>query len=381
MRLWVSAMSPDVVSVERGTDHSKAVRRAAGVLADGGVVAFPTETLYGVGARADLPDALEKLRRGKKRSEEKPFTVHLGRRGDVERYVPLISGMARRLIEKGWPGPLTLVFTGIEPSTTAVVKQIGERIAPALYREGSIGLRCPDDELARALLSEVSEPVVAASANVAGGRPARTADEVADALKDSVDLILDGGPVRYAKPSTVVRLNGVGYSILRQGVYDERTLRRLVTVNILLVCTGNTCRSPMAAAVTRHMLAERLGCRSDQLADRGVVVNSAGTMAGRGGRATREAVEVGRRRELDLSSHRSTRLSVELINGADYIFAMTQAHVNAVTDLVPSARARVGTLIPGEDIDDPIGGTDQVYQRCLVQIEGALKTRLDEVEI
>ena len=78
---------------------------------------------------------------------------------------------------------------------------------------------------------------------------------------------------------------------------------------------------------------------------------------------------------------KSTRLTVELINGADHIFAMTQGHVNAVRELVPSAGPRVRPLIPGEDIDDPIGGTDQVYKRCLGQIEGALKTRLDEVEI
>jgi len=381
MHIWKTTMSPEVISIERGTDNAEAIGRAAGVLADGGVVAFPTETVYGVGVRADIPDAIDKLRRGKQRGQDKPFTVHIGRRSDVERYVPSPSGMARRLIEKGWPGPLTLVFTGIEPSSTPIVQQIGERIAPALYHEGSIGLRCPDDELARALLSTVNEPVVAASANVAGSRPARTADEVADALNDSVDLILDGGPVRYAKPSTVVRLNGVGYSILRPGVYDERTLRRLVTLNILLVCTGNTCRSPMAAAVTSTLLAQKLGCQPDQLAERGVVINSAGTMAGAGGRATREAIEALRRRELDLSSHRSNRLSVELINSADHIFAMTAGHVHAITDLVPSAGPRISTLIPGEDIDDPIGGTAQVYERCLAQIDSALKLRLDEVEI
>ena len=102
MRSWVSAMSPDVVTVDRGRDYSEVVRRAAGVLADGGVVAFPTETLYGVGVRADLPDALEKLRRGKQRSEDKPFTVHLGRRSDVERYVPHPLLPARAASDGQW---------------------------------------------------------------------------------------------------------------------------------------------------------------------------------------------------------------------------------------------------------------------------------------
>ncbi|MCP4245606.1 MAG: hypothetical protein GY778_01015, partial [bacterium] len=244
----------------------------------------------------------------------------------------------------------------------------------------AIGVRCPDDQVASALLTEASVPVVAASANPAGAPAPVDAEEAFEQMSGKVDLVLDSGKTRYAKPSTIVRLNGTGYEILREGVLDGRTIRRLCSVNFLLVCTGNTCRSPMAEVLLRPMLAEKLGCRSEELADRGYHVESAGTSAFPGVPASSGAIEAMKARGIDITGHRSQPLAIDLVNRADHTTAMTGGHVEMVTATAAAARDRV-RLIADDDIEDPIGGNDDVYAQCAERIEKALRQRLKEISL
>ncbi|MCP4250417.1 MAG: threonylcarbamoyl-AMP synthase [bacterium] len=369
----------EVVSIKPEQARSEGIGRAIEVLRAGGLVAFPTETVYGLGARADLASAVARLREIKGRPDAKPFTVHIGRRGDLERFVPDPPGVGRRLARKGWPGPLTIVFAVSDPTTAPVMADLPADMAAAMYHQGTIGLRCPDDPIAGELLAAAGGPVVAASANRAGQAPPCRAEEVLSDLDGQVDLILDGGPSRYAKASTVVRLDGRGYELLREGVYDERTVRRLATQRVLLVCTGNTCRSPMAAGLLGHLLAEELGLSPSELEAAGWMVASAGTYAGAGMRAADEAVEVMRRLGLDISGHRSRPVTIEEVERADLIYTMTGLHRAAVLGLVPSAEARCRLVSSDGPIDDPIGQSTEVYGVCAAKIEAALKDRLTEV--
>jgi protein-tyrosine phosphatase len=199
-------------------------------------------------------------------------------------------------------------------------------------------------------------------------------------LDGQVDLVLDAGRTRYGKPSTVVRVHGGGYEILREGVLDERTIRRLTQVNFLLVCTGNTCRSPMAEGLLRRLLAEHLGCNEAELTERGYHIESAGTAGLEGMAASQPAVEVLRRRGIDLSGHRGSALTLESIQRADYILTMTAGHSDRVTTMSSAARDRC-RLLDDQDIEDPLGADEETYARCADRIERALRLRLEEIPL
>jgi protein-tyrosine phosphatase len=373
-------MKTQVRKIEAGGDFREAVREAASCLAGGGVVVFPTETVYGVGARATDPKALAKLRDLKQRPDEKPFTVHIGSRGAVDQYVPGLQGVGRRLTEKAWPGPLTLIFDVPEAQNAPVIRESSSEHVPAMYHEGTIGIRCPDDHIAAAILNEAAVPVVAASANPGGAPAPVTAQEAIATLDGQVDLILDTGRTRYARASTIVHVRNDGYELLREGVLDERTIRRLSHLYIVVVCSGNTCRSPMAAGMLRRMLAQRLGLGDKELEQHGYHIESAGVSGIGGSPPATAAVEVLRDRNIDITGHRSQPLTLEQAHRADYIFAMTRAHLDAVRSLAPAAAERV-RLLAEQDIEDPIGEGPAVYARCADQIERALRERLQEIAL
>jgi len=377
-------MATESVQVDPGVADEGVVRRAADLLKRGRLIVFPTETVYGLAASAASVEGLGRLRELKGRTGDggKPFTVHVGSSDQADRLVGDLPALARRLARRAWPGPLTLVVSVDDPQTTAFGAMIPEDNLPAVYHDGTVGLRCPDLRFTQSLLERIEEPIVASSVNRPGGRPAMDAEETlaaAAAWNGAIDLVVDAGPTRFRQPSTVARVTGDRLEVLRAGVLDERSVRRLATTTVLLVCSGNTCRSPMASVILSVLLARREGCRPEDLPDRGFRIVSAGTAAGDGAPASAEAVTVAAERGGDLSRHRSTRLSAERIGQADYIWTMCASHARRVTQIDPSAADRTERLDPQQDIEDPMGSPVAAYRRCADQIAGALAPRLKEL--
>ncbi len=372
-------MPTEVIEINGERDYWDSINYAARIIHNGGLVAFPTETVYGVGTRGDLPDSVARLREVKGRTETKPFTVHIGRSMDASLYVPTMSGYARRFVRKAWPGPVTIVFSVTDAEQSKAVQEFGTQCLDLLYFEETVGIRCPADKIALDLLSTVAAPVVAASANRATMSPPRTADEVIAELGDDVDLLINGGACRYAQASTVVKLGEAGYDVLREGVVDARILERFGSLNILFVCSGNTCRSPMAEAMCRRRIADHLGCDVDELGGQGVFVQSAGSCCCGGSPASEGALEAMSARSLDLRKHVARGLSAEMVDQADHVFCMTRAHLDAVLSLSPQAAERAELLGGDEEISDPFGCSVGVYVDCAERIGSALERKLAEI--
>jgi protein-tyrosine phosphatase len=373
-------MPPVVIDVRAADDLRDVVHRAVQAVTEGQLVVFPTETVYGVAARALDGRAVERLVRLKDRREGHPLTLAIRGTDEAVDYVPDLSPLAERFARRCWPGPVTLVVDNSHPDS--LVQQLPESVQQAVSPTGRVGLRVPGDEIILATLRMVAGPLVLTSANRAGQPEATTAGGAVEALGDGVDLVLDDGPSRFGQASSVVSVRGSRYEVLRAGVVPEQTLARLSARLILFVCTGNTCRSPMAETLCRAMLADRLGCKSDDLEDRGIIVASAGMAAIRGGRASENSAAVMARMGLDLSRHETQPLTDTLVRDADAIYTMTRAHRQGITMQWPGSFQRTHLLcLDGSDISDPIGGPVERYQACAAQMQRELKNRLDELAL
>ena len=183
------------------------IREAAAVLRRGGFVAFPTETVYGLGANLQDPQAIQELYRIKQRPFEKQVTLHVADLKEIEAQGVVVSELTRKFMRQFWPGPLTLVLARGDGST--------------------VGFRMPKHRVALALLKEASVPVVAPSANLSGKASPRTAQEVLADLADEIDLVLDAGATPGGVESTVLDLTGEVGRILRRGAISEEVTQFL----------------------------------------------------------------------------------------------------------------------------------------------------------
>lgn len=373
-------METKVIKLDTDRIDPAAVREAAALVDGGGLVGFPTETVYGIACRVES-GSLARLDNLKGRTADKYYTLHIADKDEVHRYVPAIGLRAQKLVNNAWPGPLTMVFALDEQDIETQRANLDADVFKNLYKDNSIGIRCPDSEVASALLRQANCPVVAPSANITGQPAAVDSADVLAQLGGQIDLLLDAGPCRYKESSTVVKIGRGGIEVLRPGAYSQRRLNELSEVKFLFVCTGNTCRSPMAEGIFRKYLAEKLRCDVDGLGALGYKVESAGIMGSSGFPATPEAVKACAVEGVDIRAHRNQGLSRELIGESDFIFAMERLHLETIVGLEPDAADKCMLLAEPKGISDPIGRPQEYYNSCAQTIVAAVRRRLDELRI
>ena len=373
-------MDTEVIKLDSVKPDIEPIRLAAELVDQGNLVAFPTETVYGLACRVKA-DSITELSLVKGRTPEKYYTVHIGLRSDVDKYVPRLGLRASKLINNFWPGPLTVVFElnaeDLELQRTKFSKDVFE----LLYKDNSIGLRCPDNAVASILLQLANNPVVAPSANLTGREPAINAEQVIDQLGGKISAVLDTGPCKYQKSSSVVKIGKNGLEVLRRGLYSDLQLHQKSVVQILFVCTGNTCRSPIADGLFKKYWAEKIGCKVDQLEQMGYKILSAATLSMAGVSVSDESVVACQKRGVDISEHRSRGISERLIEESDLIFTMGKSHRNIVLGICPEAEEKCFLLAGDKDVPDPIGQSQAIYDKCADMIETYIKNIISELVI
>jgi L-threonylcarbamoyladenylate synthase len=195
----------------RINDDSSALEEAAGVLSEGGIVAYPTETFYALGVRFDHKAALERLFDLKNREEQAPFPLILPSVEDAERVASSIPPLAQKLIEKYWPGPLTIVLPALPG------------LSGFLALKGTVAVRVPGESPALELARVCGFPITATSANPSGSPSPETAENVLEYFDQGIDLVLDGGRTPGGLASTIVDATGEKIVVLREGAIKVET--------------------------------------------------------------------------------------------------------------------------------------------------------------
>jgi L-threonylcarbamoyladenylate synthase len=190
---------------------------AAQVISDGGLIAFRTDTFYGLGANPLDHGAVARIKKLKDREANKPILVLVSDDQQVDRFIAERSKVFSAVTERFWPGPLTVVG-----------KAVNRLPEPLTAGSTTIGVRLPDDENLRDLLRACGGALTATSANLAGEPPARTAAEVASYFPESIDLIVDGGQVTATRPSTVLELQEPEPRLIREGAILREDLNEFL---------------------------------------------------------------------------------------------------------------------------------------------------------
>ena len=199
------------------TTYARAIDQALQVLKQGGLVAFPTDTVYGVGAHPFLPRAVEQIYHVKGRPRGKPIPILLASAESLAEVAEGVPPEAWALAQRFWPGPLTIVLRR-DPSIPDVITAGGPNVA----------VRVPDHEFALRLIGAAGGALAATSANLSGHPDPVTAQEVLGYLEGRIDLILDGGPCPGGQASTVIDLTGVSPTVVRPGPISSRELEEVL---------------------------------------------------------------------------------------------------------------------------------------------------------
>jgi len=347
-------LKTEILKLDPQYPNLKQIARCAKVVRKGGLVVFPTETVYGIAADFSNPGAMKRLRDVKKRAEDKPFSILISQAELISNYTSTVDTKLFKLIDACWPGPLTVVVQAKEEGKT-------------------IGVRMPDHPIALRLVQDSQCTIAAPSANVEGNEPPSTCQEALKDLDGLVDVAIDGGNARIGRGSSVVDMTGESPVILREGAVTKEDADRITEKKtVLFVCTGNSCRSVMA----EYLLKGRVQSRDD------VEVVSAGTGVFLKSTASMETIAVLQDEGLDAAGHHAQPVNTTLLKKSDLIIVMTKMHRAQVLERVPAVEKRIYLLkefidMPANsqvdlDVLDPIGKPHSAYKDCLREIKEAI---------
>ncbi|MBI3817611.1 MAG: Sua5/YciO/YrdC/YwlC family protein [Planctomycetes bacterium] len=348
---------------------------ARDALARGKLVGLPTESGYAAVVNITNTEDLARLRK----TAGPGISYLLARDAEAASQWFQWNAPARRLANRYWPGPLILGLPIREPRPPWFARALPDPKQSFYY------VRNPAGSAARALLDAASDPLLAFELNHRGRALARESD-LSESLRREMPVCLKYKTAAAIDAPAIVKIGPGLFEVEREGLLTKENLLKAAGRRILLVCTGNTCRSPMAQTVLRGQIAAALGGKPElnneqlvQFLDRfGYRVESAGIAPFPGAPASPHALSAVEELEYSLEGHSARVASFELLSEFDIALTMTAGHARRLRDFAPES-LQIERLDPSSDIEDPFGASLEMYRSVLHQIRAAVAARLPDL--
>lgn len=355
-----------VLDWKTSDDPRDVVHLAVQAIAEGHIVAVPGDCSYLLVAAGTHEQAVSQLSQlAQKQSPQERLTLMLRSSSELLDYFPTLPSPVRRFATKAWPGPIVFELTDssdgsllqcLPPSNVQLLKAADSGLFVSQASHPIV------EQMTRLLAG----PLVAIPAVHTSGQFIR---ELGDVSSDFYTLAIEDGESSAVGVPTLVRFVENQATIVKPGILPLDYLKSLSRWTILFVCTGNTCRSPMAQAMMNRKILDKFG-KEFRREDLPIVAYSAGVAAYGGDPASPGASQAIKQYGASLESHSSSQLTKEMVDQADLILTMGARHKHAIASQWPSASGKIQMISPdSSEISDPFGGPLEVYQKCAQQLD------------
>jgi len=366
--------------IDRDNPDPKIIKKAVECLENGGLIVYPTDTLYGLGVDAYNREAVNKLFIVKQRDMRRPVSILLNSIQQIKEIFGFSPARIKKDLEKILPGRVTCIINNAFDKKIPIFEKVNK---PGSYLE-KIGIRIPTDKVSTALVNLFDSPISSTSANISGMDNVFSIESVVSHFGAELDLILDAGPIPKSKGSSVIDMTKDPYIIVRQGDVCEYDLIELLGEKkivsrrdkfvITFVCSGNICRSPIAEAILKKMISKTKYKYQ-------IKIQSAGTLNLQKSQAHDHAINVCHDSEIDLTKHLSKKINEKIVHESEIVFCLAQNHYNYLVNKYPHHKKKFFLLkqwnkpqilsIPS--IADPIGHDLKFFKTTFREIYLELK--------